>query len=171
MILGLSTSMFTIIHVLISLIGIAAGVIALGAMIAHRWSSGWNALFLSTTMVTSISGFLFPIKSLTPGIVIGLISVAILAVALFSLYLQRLAGVWQRVYTISAAFILYLNVFVGVVQAFQKVPSLRAIAPTLAAGPFIATQCVVLLLFAVLTYLAAKRLDPVPRTLALSFQH
>jgi hypothetical protein len=138
MILGLSTSMFTTIHVLISLSGITAGFIALGAMIGNRWSSGWNALFLTTTMVTSVSGFLFPIKSLTPGIVIGLISVAILAVALCSLYLRRLAGVWQRVYTISAVFALYLNVFVGVVQAFQKVPLLRAIAPTL--SPLLSLQ-------------------------------
>jgi hypothetical protein len=169
--LGLSTGMFTTVHVLISLIGIGAGFIALGTMIANRWSSGWNTAFFSSTMVTSVSGFLFPIKSLTPGIVIGLISVAILLVALFSLYQRRLAGMWQRVYTISAAFALYLNVFVGVVQAFQKVPSLRAIAPTPSAGAFVATQCVVLLLFAVLTYLAAKRWAPVSKTLALSFQH
>jgi hypothetical protein len=171
MTLGLSTSMFTTIHVLICLLGIASGFVALGAMIANRWTSGWNTLFLLTTIAASVSGFLFPMKSLTPAIVIGLISLAILAVALFALYNRRLAGVWQRVYTISAASALYLNVFVGVVQAFQKVPSLSAIAPALSAGPFIATQCVELLVFATFTYLSAKRWAPVSKTSALSFQH
>jgi hypothetical protein len=171
MILGLSTNMFTAIHVLISLIGVASGFVALGAMVANRWSSRWNALFLSATTATSVTGFLFPFKSFTPGIVIGLISLAVLAVALFSLYQRRLAGLWQRVYTISASIALYLNVFVGVVQAFQKIPLLRAIAPTMSAAPFIASQCVLLLMFGALTYFAAKRLDSVPGTLALSHQH
>lgn len=130
MILGLSTSMFTAVHVLISLIGIASGFVALGAMIANRWSSRWNALFLSSTVATSVTGFLFPFRSFTPAIAIGFISLALLAVASVSLYQRGLAGLWQRLYTISVSVALYLNVFVGVVQAFQKIPLLRAIAPT-----------------------------------------
>lgn len=171
MILGLSTSTFATVHVLISLLGIVSGFVALSAMISNKWHPVWNRIFLFATITTSLTGFLFPIKSITPGVIIGVISLSILVLALFSLYQRRLEGVWQRVYTISAACALYLNVFVGVVQAFQKAPFLRAIAPTLSAGPFIATQCVVLLLFAAFTYLAAKRWAAVSKTSALSFQH
>jgi hypothetical protein len=168
MILGLSTATFTLIHVLISLIGIGSGFVALGAMIGNKWSTAWNTIFLTSTVATSATGFFFHSKSFGPPHVIGLISLTVLALILFALYQKRLAGRWQSVYTIGAAFALYLNVFVGIVQAFQKVPALHAMAPTQSEGPFVAAQCAALLLFVAFTYLAVKRLSPVPRPLAMS---
>jgi hypothetical protein len=161
MILGLSTSTFTMLHVIISLVAIAAGFVMLGSMVRTVWSPRWNGLFLITTIATSATGFLFHSKSFGPPHVIGIISLVVLAISVYSLYARRLVGVWQRIYTISAAFAFYLNVFVGVVQAFQKIPSLQVLAPTQSEGPFIAAQAVVLLLIIGLTYLAVRRLSSV----------
>jgi hypothetical protein len=164
MILGLSFSAFTTLHVVVSLIGIASGLIVLAGMIGGRRLPGWTALFLAATVLTSVTGFLFPISELLPSHVIGAISLAVLAVALAALYSFRLSGVWRSIYIGTAVLALYLNVFVGVVQAFQKLPFLQALAPTQSEPPFAVAHLAVLAAFALLGYLALKRFQPVPRT-------
>jgi len=160
MMLGLSFSAFTTLHVVISLIGIASGLIVLWAMLGGRHLGGLTAIFLVTTVLTSVTGFMFPFSQLQPSHIVGLISLVVLAVALVALYGMGLAGVWRPIYVVTATIALYLNVFVGVVQAFQKFGVLHALAPTQAEAPFVVAQVVVLALFAVLGYLAVKRYHP-----------
>jgi len=160
MILGMSFSTFTTLHVVISLIGIASGLIVLFGMIGGRRLPGWTALFLATTVLTSVTGFLFPFSQLLPSHVVGAISLVVLAVALAALYVFRLSGPWRWVYVVTAVLALYLNVFVGVVQAFQKLPFLQPLAPTQSEPPFAAAQIVVLAACAVLGYLAVARFHP-----------
>jgi hypothetical protein len=166
MILGMSVGTFTLLHVIISLIGIASGAVVLFAMIGDRPSRGWTALFLATTVLTSATGFLFHAASFGPPHVIGVISLVLLAVALLALYGQHLGGVWRPIYVVCAVFALYLNVFVGVVQAFQKIPALNALAPKGSEPPFLAAQLVVLISFIAFGYLAVKRFHPAPGALA-----
>ena len=128
MILGMSVGTFTLLHVIISLIGIASGAVVLFAMIGDRPFRAWTSLFLATTVLTSATGFLFHSASFGPPHVIGALSLVVLAVALLALYGRHLTGVWRPVYVVCAAFALYLNCFVGVVQAFQKIPALNALA-------------------------------------------
>ncbi|MFY9686589.1 MAG: hypothetical protein WAJ88_12400 [Pseudolabrys sp.] len=162
MIAGLSIENFTILHVAISLLAIVSGLIVLSGMLGARRLPGWTALFLFTTVLTSVTGFMFPINGLTPGIVIGLISIVILAMALVALYVQHLGGAWRWIYVTTALVALYLNVFVLIVQSFQKVPALQKLAPTQSEPPFSVTQGVVLLAFLVLGTLAARRFRPAP---------
>ena len=117
----------------------------------------WTALFLATTVLTSVTGFFFPRDQLLPSHVVGIISLVVLAVAILALYVYHLAGSWRRIYVVTAVLALYLNIFVGVVQAFLKVPFLNALAPTQTEPPFLITQLVVLALFVVLTVVAAIR--------------
>ena len=157
MILGLSPAAFTALHVALSLIGIASGFIAILGMINGRWLSRWNAVFLATTALTSLTGFLFPFKGVTPGIVIGILSTLILIVASVALYAKQLSGGWRGTYVITAMLAQYFNFFVLIVQSFEKVPSLHALAPTGSEGPFKIVQLLVLILFVALTVLAFKR--------------
>jgi len=160
MILGLSTETFTLIHVVISLIGIVSGLAVLAGMLGARMMPGLTALFLATTVATSVTGFLFHSPAFGPPHVIGLISLVVLAVALYALYGGRLAGFWRPAYVVTALFALYLNVFVGVVQAFQKLPALQALAPTQSEPPFLIAQLATLALFLVLGFLAVRRFRP-----------
>src|ERR1700755_3256550 len=112
MILGMSTAAFTTLHVIISLIGIAAGLIVALAMCNGRRLPGWTGLFLTTTVLTSVTGFLFHSAAFGPPHVIGVISLVILAIAIFALYVQHLAGAARWLYIVSAILALYLNVFV-----------------------------------------------------------
>jgi hypothetical protein len=160
MILGLSASTFTSIHVVLSLIGIVSGIVVLSGMLAGGRLNGWNGVFLGTTLLTSATGFLFPTTGLLPSHVVGFISVAALAVAMVALYRFHLRGLWRLTYVASAALALYLNVFVGVVQAFRKVPALEALAPTQSEPPFLVAQVVVMAIFIAAGYLAAKRFHP-----------
>ncbi|MDQ0473834.1 hypothetical protein [Labrys wisconsinensis] len=160
MILGLSIATFTLVHVLISLAGLLAGLVVLGAMIAGRRASGWTALFLATTVATSATGFLFPFRAIGPAHVVGLISLVVLAVALLALYGARLAGLWRPAYVVAAVLALYLNAFVAVAQAFQKLPALQALAPTQSEPPFLEAQIAVLALFVILGALALWRFRP-----------
>lgn len=157
MIRGLSTETFTTVHVVISLIGIVSGLIALYGLLGNRWFARWNVLFLATTVATSVTGFGFPFDHLLPSHKVGIISLVVLAIAILARYPLLLAGAWRRIYVVSAAIALYLNVFVLVVQAFEKVPALRAMAPKQNEPPFLAAQLVVLAIFVVLTILATKR--------------
>jgi hypothetical protein len=160
MILGLSTSTFTLLHVLISLVGLFTGFVTIGAMLFGKWLRGWNALFLVSTIATSVTGFFFHSASFGPPHVIGIISLAVLAVALVALYPAHLAGRWRWIYVSSAIFALYLNCFVAVVQAFQKIRFLAVLAPTQSEPPFLAAQVVLLAVFVVLGFFSVKRFHP-----------
>lgn len=162
MIAGLSIENFTILHVAISLIGIVSGLIVLFGMLRARRLPGWTALFLATTVLTSVTGFMFPINGLTPAIAVGVISIVILAIALMALYVKHLSGAWRWIYVTTALAALYFNVFVLIVQSFQKVPALQKLAPTQSEPPFSVTQGVVLVAFLVLGTMAARRFRPGP---------
>jgi hypothetical protein len=157
MVWGLSLSTFTLVHVLLSLVGIASGFVVVSGLLRGRERGGWTTLFLGTTVATSVTGFGFPVDHLLPSHVIGFLSLVILALAILARYGLSLMGAWRWVYVIGAMVALYLNVFVGVVQAFLKVPALHALAPQQTEPPFVVTQGVVLVLFIVLTVLVAKR--------------
>jgi hypothetical protein len=157
MILGMSLETFTLLHVLISLVGIGSGFVVVFGMIGGKRLNGWTALFLVTTVLTSVSGFGFAFDHLLPSHKVGILSMWVLAFAILARYLFRLAGIWRRVYVIGAVIGLYLNVFVLVVQGFLKVPALKAMAPTQTEPPFLVAQTIVLVLFIVLGVYAAKR--------------
>jgi phosphoglycerol transferase MdoB-like AlkP superfamily enzyme len=161
MVFGISLSAYTTIHVIISLIAIATGFMAVFQMIANKPLGIWNTIFLWTTIATSVTGFGFPITGITPGIVVGIISLVILAVALLALYSQHLAGPWRCIYVITAIVALWFNVFVLIVQAFQKVPSLKTLAPTQSEPPFQIAQGAALVLFVVLAILAVRKFRPI----------
>jgi hypothetical protein len=170
MILGLSIATFTFLHVLVSLIAIGSGFIVVLGLISGRRLPRWTALFLITTAATSLSGFLFPIKGITPGIVLGILSLVVLLLAVVGLYGARLAGAWRGTYVVTSTLALYFNFFVLIVQAFRKVPALKALAPTQSEAPFKITQLVVLLAFIVLSTLALKRFREEPRGMHESWQ-
>lgn len=156
MIWGLSTSTFTTVHTVLSLIGIVTGLIVLAGLLNGRLLNGWNAVFLWTTIATSVTGFAFPFDRLLPSHKVGILSLIVLAIALVALYAKNLAGGWRRTYVISALVALYLNCFVLVVMAFRNVPSLNALAPTQKEPPFAVAQLAVLVLFVLLTIRAVK---------------
>ena len=147
----------TKIHVVISLIGILTGVVVLIGLISGRRLNGWTAWFLTSTVGTSVTGFFFPFHGVTPGIILGIISLLLLAVAIFARYFRRFVGAWRWIYVVTAMIALYLNVFVLIAQLFQKVPSLRALAPTQTDPPFLVAQLSTLLIFVLLTIAATIR--------------
>lgn len=146
---------FTLVHVALSLVGIGAGFVVLFGLLESKPLDGWTKLFLTTTLATSVTGFFFPIHHFTPGLGVGVVSLIVLAVAIPARYTFHLAGGWRKSYVIAAMLAQYLNVFVLVVQLFEKVPALKQLAPTQSEPPFQITQAVVLTLFTVLTILAA----------------
>jgi hypothetical protein len=155
-------TIFTLFHVLISLIGIASGFVVVFGLIAGKQINGWTPLFLWTTVLTSATGYLFPVHKLLPSHIVGAISLLLLGAALYALYSRRLAGGWRRTYAITSVLALYLNFFVLVVQMFLKVPALHALAPTQTEPAFKLTQLVVLVLFLSFTVLAAIKFRPEP---------
>ena len=160
MILGMSVETFTLVHVVLSLVGILAGVVALCGWLMSRHLSTWTAIFLATTVLTSVTGYFFPRVGVLPSHVVGAISLVVLALAVGALYRYRLAGKWRWIYVVTATISLYLNVFVLVVQGFLKVPALKSLAPTQSEPPFIVAQAVVLVLFVVLGFLAVRAFHP-----------
>jgi hypothetical protein len=160
MILGMSTASFTLFHVVLSLIGIASGLVVMVGMWAGKRLGGWTALFLATTVATSVTGFLFHSAKFGPPHVIGLLSLVLLVLAILARYSYHLAGSWRWIYVVTAMLALYLNVFVGVVQAFQKLPLLQPLAPTGTEPPFAIAQGLVLVAFVVFTVLALRRFHP-----------
>lgn len=160
MILGMSTETLTLVHVVISLVGIASGLIVLFGWLTGRQLGAWTTIFLASTAATSVTGFLFPTHGLSPALVVGTISLAVLAVAAFALYGRRLAGAWRGTYVVTAATALYFNTFVLVVQLFLKVPALHALAPHQSEPPFAIAQGSVFVLFAVASITAWKRFHP-----------
>jgi len=157
MILGMSTATFTALHVAISLVGIVSGLIVMYGLIAARRFDRWTAVFVVSTALTSLTGFAFPNPHPTPGQIIGVLSLVVLAAAIVGRYVLRLRGPWRWIYVVSASLALYFNVFVFVVQSFEKVPALTALAPTQKEPPFAIAQLLVLVAFAWLTVLALKR--------------
>ncbi len=160
MILGMSTATYTLLHVLISLVGIVSGLIVMYGFLTGKRLDGLTAVFLTTTVLTSVTGFGFPFEHLLPSHKVGIISLVILAVAIPARYVFHLAGKWRAVHVVGAATALYLNVFVLVVQSFLKVPALKALAPTQKEPPFLVAQLLVLLIFATLTVFATVRFHP-----------
>lgn len=151
---------FTLFHVALSLIGIATGIIALFGMLSSRYLAGWTRWFLIATIATSVTGYFFPVHKLMPSHIVGFISLIMLTLACFALYKRKLVGGWRLAYVITAVIALYLNVFVLVVQLFEKVPSLKALAPTQTEPPFKIAQLAVLVIFAILGFIAAKKFRP-----------
>jgi uncharacterized membrane protein SirB2 len=160
MILGMSTATFTLVHVVLSLVGIFAGLIALFGMFASKKLEGWTALFLATTVLTSVTGFPFPRDHILPSHIVGVISLVVLAIAIYALYSRQLTGSWRWIYVLSAVVALYLNVFVAVVQSFLKVPALNSLAPTQSEPPFLVAQIVVLVIFIGLGIVAVRSFHP-----------
>ncbi|HEY0662045.1 MAG TPA: hypothetical protein VGD21_12085 [Lysobacter sp.] len=142
---------------LLSLIGILSGLFVLYGLLVSKRLAGWTAVFLATTLATSVTGFLFPFVRFLPSHGVGIVSLLVLAAVLPALYVFKLAGAWRWIYVVGAVLALYLNVFVLVVQLFLKVPALHAIAPTQADPPFAIAQGVVLLVFVGLGFLAVRR--------------
>jgi hypothetical protein len=158
-------TILTLVHVVISLIGIFTGFVVLFGLLADRRLDGWTAWFLTTTVLTSVTGFFFPVQHLMPSHIVGILSLIVLTLAIYARYPRQLAGGWRKVYVICSMVALYFNVFVAVVQSFEKIPALHALAPTQADPPFKITQLVVLLLFVMLTILATikfRESDPRP---------
>jgi len=159
---------FVLIHVLISFAGIFSGFVVLFGLLTARSLDRWTAIFLTTTVATSLTVFVLPSDRLLPSHIVGIISMVVLAIALFARYVRQLSGGWRKVYVVSAVLAFYLNVFVGIVQAFLKVPALKALAPTQSELPFAVTQAFVLLVFIALAIVAAIkfRAQPVPAVAA-----
>jgi hypothetical protein len=157
MILGMSTATYTFLHVLISLIGIGSGLIVMFGFLTGRRLDRMTAVFLATTVLTSVGGFGFPFGHLLPSHILGIISLVVLAIAIPARYMFHLNGAWRWIYVVCAATALYLNLFVLVVQLFRKVPALKALAPTQSEPPFLVAQLVLLGLYLAFTVLAVKR--------------
>jgi hypothetical protein len=147
---------FTLIHVVISVFGIIAGLVVVGGHMAGARLDGWTAIFLATTILTSVTGFGFPFTQVTPAQVFGALSLLLLAVCLAARYWKRLEGGWRTIYVITAVAALYLNVFVLVVQLFVKTPALAQLAPTQQEAPFALTQGLVFAAFVWLGRAAAR---------------
>jgi len=156
MVLGMSLATFTLIHVVLSLIGIASGLLVMFGLLNGKRLGAMTSIFLITTVLTSATGFLFPVTHLLPSHIVGILSLLVLAIAIPSLYVFHLSGGWRKTYVITAAIALYFNCFVLVVQSFQKIPALHALAPAGKEPPFAITQLALLVAFVVLTILAVK---------------
>ena len=158
MIFGMTTSVF--VHVVLSLIGVLSGFVAVFGLLSAKRLDGWTAIFLATTVLTSVTGFFLPAAHLMPSHIVGIISLVLLAFATFALYGRHLSGVWRPIYTVTATLALYLNAFVLIVQSFLKVPLLKAWAPTQAEPAFLLAQGAAFLLFLVLTILTTAKFRP-----------
>lgn len=151
---------YTLIHVVISLVAIGAGLVVLAGMIASNPLPSWTAIFLWTTLATSVTGFFFPFTGLKPSYVVGAISCVLLTFSLLGWYSHGLAGAWRWIYVVTATMSLYLNVFVPIVQSFQKIPSLHALAPKQNEPPFVRAQMTTLILFVAAGTAAVIRFHP-----------
>lgn len=156
-ILGMTDSTFTAVHVVLSLLGIASGLLVVYGLLTGKRFDGATAIFLLTTVLTSVTGFLFPFVRLLPSHILGVISLIALAIAIVARYSLHMVGSWRRIYVICAVLALYLNVFVLVAQIFLKVPAAHALAPTGKEPPFLVAQLIVMAIFIVLGVLLVKK--------------
>lgn len=162
MVFGMSLALYTQIHVVISLVGIVSGLIVLFGMFGAKRMDGLTALFLATTALTSITGFFFPFHGVTPGIILGVLSLIVLALCIPARYTFQMAGKWRSTYVITAVVALYFNCFVLIAQSFQKIPSLHALAPKGNEPPFGIAQGILLVLFIIAGIRAVKKFQPNP---------
>jgi hypothetical protein len=164
MILGMSLPAFTMLHVVISLIGIVSGLVVMFGLLGSNRMAGMTALFLLTTILTNATGFLFPFEKLLPSHIIAIISLVLLAIACIALYAMNLSGAWRWIYVVTALLSLYLNVFVLVIQSFLKIGPLHALAPSVPPSepPFAIVQGIVLVFFVVVIIGAVRRFRPAP---------
>jgi len=146
----------TLVHVVISLIGIVSGLVVTFGLLRSERREGWTVIFLATTVATSVTGFLFPFHKLLPSHILGVISLLLLVFAIAGRYKFNLAGAWRRIYSVTAVLSLWLNVFVLIAQLFMKVPALHPLAPTGSEPPFLIAQTAVMVIFFLLAILAAK---------------
>lgn len=160
--LGLTLAQFTVLHVVISMIAIFAGFVVVGGLFANTGLAAWTLFFLTMTVLTNVTGFMFPFKTFTPAIGVGILSSLLLIVALIALYAFRLAGRWRFVFVATALAGLYFNVFVMIAQSFQKVSFLTPLAPTGSEPSFVIAQAVTLAGFLLLGWMAAKAFRPRP---------
>jgi hypothetical protein len=158
--MGMSAEALTLVHVIISLVAMLAGIFVVQGMLVSRLAPGWTALFLASLVLTSVTGFFFPSAVVTPGQIVGVMSLVALAAAVLALYAFHLSGAWRWIYVIAAVAAFCFDVFVGVVQAFQKIPLLNALAPKQSEPPFVAAQIVTLIVFSALGLLAIRRFHP-----------
>lgn len=158
MFLGLTP--FTFLHVLITLVGIVSGLIVLFGMLGNHRMNGMTATFLLFTVLTSVTGFLFPIHGLTPALILGVMSMVVLAIAIMARYAFAMHGAWRWIYVVTAIIAQYFNNFVLVVQSFLKIPALHVLAPNGSEPPFAIAQGIVLLFYVVTGYLAVKHFRP-----------
>lgn len=166
MILGLSLAGFTVLHLVISMVAIALGFVVAGGLLSSNRLPGWTALFLITTILTNVTGFLFPFTKLLPSHIVAIISLVLLIVAVYALYGKGLSGKWRLVYVVTSMLALWFNVFVLIAQSFQKVALLNVYAPTGTEPAFAITQGVALAFFALVIFLAIRKFRPVPVGLA-----
>ncbi|SHG20156.1 hypothetical protein [Bradyrhizobium erythrophlei] len=167
MILGMSLATFTMVHVIISLIGIASGIIVMFGLLGSNRMPGMTAIFLLSTILTSATGFLIPpllTEKLLPSHMVGILSLVLLAIACIALYAMKLSGAWRWIYVVTAMASLYLNVFVLVIQSFLKIPALHALAPSVPPSepPFAVIQGIVLVFFIIVIIGAVRRFRPTP---------
>jgi hypothetical protein len=162
MVLGMSLSVLTAVHVIISLVAIVSGIVVMVGLLGSNRMPGMTAIFLLFTILTSATGFLFPFTELLPSHMIGILSLVLLAIACLALYVMKLSGAWRPIYVVAAMTSLYLNIFVLVVQAFLKVPALHALAPSVPPSepPFAVIQGVVLVFFVMVIIGASRRFRP-----------
>jgi hypothetical protein len=158
MIFGMTS--FTFFHVAISLVAIVSGLVVVYGLLGSRRLDGWTMLFLVTTVATSVTGFLFPFHGFTPGIGVGILSMIVLVAAIGARYGFHLSGAWRWIYVAGAVIALYFNVFVLIVQSFQKIAFLKALAPTQTEPPFLVAQLATLVLFLVIGIVAVRRFHP-----------
>jgi hypothetical protein len=161
---GIPTDLFVKIHVVLSLIGIASGLIVLLGMVGGRLLGGLTALFLATTVLTSVTGFPLPPVVLDPPRIVGIISLVAIAVAIAALYLFHLSSAWRWIYVVTALVALFFNCFVGIIQSFDKIPALHAIGPSQDAPVVHVAQLVLLVIFVVAGIVAVIRFHPNPTT-------
>jgi hypothetical protein len=154
--------MFTLLHVVLSLVGIVAGLIVAGGFVAGKRPDRWAVVFLVTTIGTSVTGFGFPLSPFLPSHVVGIVSLVVLAAVLVGHYVKHFAGAWRRIYAIGVVLATYLNTFVLVTQLFRRLPALIVVAPTQSEPPFAITQVLVLALFVWLAVAADKGFRPAP---------
>jgi hypothetical protein len=162
MIFDMSLSTITTLHVIISLIGIASGIVVMFGLLGSNRMPGLTAIFLLFTILTSATGFLFPFEKLLPSHMIGIISLVLLAIACIALYGMKLSGAWRAIYVMTAMISLYLNVFVLVIQGFLKIGPLHALAPSVPPSepPFAVVQGLVLLFFVIVIIGTVRRFRP-----------
>lgn len=153
-------AIYTLIHTLISLVGIVAGAVMAIGLLRSKLTPTWSAVFFISTALTCLTGFFFPFHGFKPSYVVGVLTLIVLGIAVSARYQHQLAGRWRLMYVVSSLTAFYFNVFVLIVQSFLKIPVLHALAPTQQESPFKLAQVMALVLFAELGYLVHKKFNP-----------